>query len=270
MRRHPPKPDAAFSSADSHDCAPPGGDENVVALPILEFSPLLLDADPDEGQNVRLRRRAETARHHGGVRGDPPQVGHETRKAVLLEQHHVGRGDVMGHDDQLFLVAGLLGDMRGAGERLEHPLHHLHDVVPPLAKVRVLDGVELRQQGVGLRLERPFGIAALGLYELARDLRQRGVIEDHQVQVEEGVEFLRRIGRDLRAQIAEFVAHGFQRGIETREFAGNLFGRHVVVRDLQFGVRHQMRVSDGDAAGHRDAVHGEAHGRLTSGVRSKG
>jgi hypothetical protein len=33
------------------------------------------------------------------------------------------------------------------------------------------------------------------------------------------------------------------------------------MRDLEPGMRYQVRVTDGDAAGHRDAVHGKAHGR---------
>ena len=180
---------------------------------------------------------------------------------MLLELDHVRRRQVVRDQDQALLVAhGRRRHVTGLAEqRLQQALDDLDHVGLALAQVAVLDLVELVEQRVHLHLERPLGVALLGFDDLARRFRQRRVVEDHQVQVEKCLEFLRRAGRDLRAQLLELGAHGFQRRIEARRFLGDLVLRHDVMRDFEPGVRHQMRVSDGDATGHRDAVHGEAH-----------
>jgi hypothetical protein len=41
------------------------------------------------------------------------------------------------------------------------------------------------------------------------------------------------------------------------------------MRDLELGVGYQVRVPDGDAAGHRDAVHGKTH-EVSTLVKDKG
>ena len=104
----------------------------------------------------------EAARDHGGVRGGAAEIGDEAREAVLLELHHVGGGEVVRDQDPVVLGIRLQrrGDVAGmAGERLHHALDDLDDVGLALAQVFVLDLVEPGEQGVGLQLERPFGVA---------------------------------------------------------------------------------------------------------------
>jgi hypothetical protein len=48
-----------------------------------------------------------------------------------------------------------------AHQRLEHLVGDLTHVMPALAQVIVLDGLELRDQGLGLLRQGPFGIAGL-------------------------------------------------------------------------------------------------------------
>ena len=55
-----------------------------------------------------------------------------------------------------------------AGQRLEHALHHLHHIGLALAQIGIFERLELRDQVVHLHLERPFRIAVLALYHLAR------------------------------------------------------------------------------------------------------
>src|SRR4051794_1554440 len=79
------------------------------------------------------------------------------------------------------------------------------------------------------------------------------------MQIEECVEFLRRIGRNLGAQLLEFGAHCFEGGFKTRRFIGELMRRDGVMRYFEPGVGHQVRVADSDSTGHWNAVNGKAH-----------
>ena len=129
-----------------------------------------------------------------------------------------------------------------------------------LAQIVVFDGIELLQQFVGLHFQRPLGVAMLGLNDVPGNARQRRVVEDHQVQVNEGREFRRRTCRYGTAQMIEFAAHGGHCEIKTHHFVGDLLRRHFIMRDFEFGVRNQMGTADGDAAGNADAVDRETHG----------
>ena len=112
----------------------------------------------------------EAARDHRGVRGGAAEIGDEARELVLLELHHVGRRQVVRDQDQVLPAIGLRRrHVAGlAGERLHHALGDLDHVGAALAQVVVLDLVELGEQRVGLHLERPLGVAVLGLDDPAR------------------------------------------------------------------------------------------------------
>ena len=75
-----------------------------------------------------------------------------------------------------------------------------------------------------------------------------------------------RGGGHARAQFLELRAHLVDGRVEARGFLRRLLRRHGVMLDLEAGVRHQLRLPDGDAAGDADAVDGEAH---SSRVRSE-
>jgi hypothetical protein len=140
------------------------------------------------------RRDVETARHDRGVRGDAAHVGDETGELVALEQNHVGGREIVRHHDQLMLLRQLrLGGRPVADQRLEHALDCLLDVGLALAQVGVLDLLELLDQRLHLLHQRPFGVAQALPDELARRVRQRGVLQDHAVQVDEGAELRGRV-----------------------------------------------------------------------------
>jgi hypothetical protein len=180
-------------------------------------------------------------------------------EVVALELHHVGGREVARDQDEAALGLGLRRHARLPGERLHDPLRHLDHVVTAFAQILVLDLVELGEQGVGLRLERPFGVASLGLDDAPRRDRQHGIVEDHQVEVDERRELGGGPGRHRGVQLLELRAHPVHGRVEARRFLARLPAGHAVARHLQPGMRHQLRMPDGDAAGDADAVEGEAH-----------
>jgi hypothetical protein len=145
------------------------------------------------------RGDAEAARHDRGVRGDAADVGHETAEMVALEQDHVGGRQVVRHHDQLLLLRGALrGERLAAHHRLQHALHGLLHVGLALAQVGVVDFLEALHQPLHLLHQSPLRVGALAADHGARRLRQRRVVEDHAVQVEESLELGRRVGQDVR------------------------------------------------------------------------
>ena len=65
------------------------------------------------------------------------------------------------------------------------------------------------------------------------------------------------IGPDRLPAFAADLARWIRR---TRAYANHLMRDfNDVMGDFELGVRYQMRVSDGNATGHRNTVHGEAH-----------
>ena len=142
---------------------------------------------------------------------------------------------------------------------LDHALDHLHDVVLAFAQIVVVDLLELLDQVIHLLLQGPLGIAELVGDDLGRHHRQRAVGQDHQMRVDEGAEFGRRVRRQLAANGLKV---GLDRGdgvLETLNLLRHQRLRDQVMRDFQQRMRDQMRAADGDAAGDAYAVHGEAH-----------
>ena len=206
------------------------------------------------------RRDRERARDDRGVRGDAADVGDEAAVTVALEEDHVGGRQIVRHHDQLLLLRHRrLGDGLRAHQRLQHALHRVLHVGLALAQVGIVDLVEALDQALHLLHQRPFGVRAPAADQLARRLRQRRVVEDHAVQIEECLELLRRVGRDVRLEILQLLLRGLHRALEARELGVDRFRRELVVRDLQPRGRHQVRVAHRDAAGHGMAVQDEVH-----------
>ena len=95
---------------------------------------------------------------------------------------------------------------------------------------------------------------------LARPLRERRVVEDHEVHVEERRELRRRMRGHLGAQLSSSPRTVATAASKRADLLRDLVRRHEVMGDLELGVRVQVRPPDGDAAGDGDAVDGEAHG----------
>src|SRR5204863_7627130 len=90
-------------------------------------------------------------------------------------------------------------------------------------------------------------------------LRQRRVVEDHAVQIEECLELLRRILRDVQLQRREVLARLVQRGLEAAHLGFDLALRDLVVHHLEARGGDEVRVADGDAAGNRMPMQDEVH-----------
>ena len=206
-------------------------------------------------------RDVEAARENRGMGSGAADIGDKSGKLVLLEQHHVGRGKVVRHQNAGLIRTGEAWGMQGgvAEQGFQHPFHHLHHVRFALPQVVVLDLVELRQQGVHLLLQRPLGVDTLGFDAFLGGGRERRVAQDQDVQIEKCIELRRRVGGNVFAQPLKFPQRALDRRIEARDFVGYLCFENAVLRDIQADMRDKMGMADGDAAGDGDAMHGEAH-----------
>jgi hypothetical protein len=209
------------------------------------------------------RRHVEAARDDRRVRRDAADVGEKRAVVMVLELDHVGRRQVVRDEDRL-----LFGDRRRqraglAHEPLQDPLAHLNDVALALAQVRVLDLVELLDQHAHLLGQRPLRVAALLEDDLLRRLRQRGIGEDHPVHVEKGAELARHVAaRHRDVQALELLLHFLHRVAEALDLRVHLGSGNRVVRDLERGVRDELRAADGDAARDSHTIEREADHHL--------
>ena len=191
----------------------------------------------------------------------PPEVGDEGGERMLLEQDHVGGRELARDEDGGVLARGLHGDAPlGAGERFKDALGHLPHVFLALAQVRIVDLVELRGELVELHAERPLRVAVALADELARRLRECGVVEQHDVHLHEGRELRSRPVAHAVGELLHLVAHFLHRAVVAALLARHVGGGDLVVVDLGGHAEEEVGMADGDAARHADAVHREARG----------
>ncbi|MNN27013.1 hypothetical protein D3C81_1405350 [compost metagenome] len=134
----------------------------------------------------------------------------------LAELQHVRRADVMRHDDHAWRGLAVRGQGRHgrrrqhrcAGQHLQDPLHYLLDVGLALAQVLVLDLVELTHQFLEAGGERPLGVVAALADQGLGLARERLVVEDHRVHVQERAHFLGRVARQVTLERHQLRAHG--------------------------------------------------------------
>ena len=206
------------------------------------------------------RRDGEAARDDRRVRRDAADIGDEAAEAVALEENHVGGRKIVRHHDQLPLVRDLrVGQVVPAEQRLQHPLDHLLDVLAALAQIRGFHLLELLDEFLHLLHERPFRVVAALANQLARRLRQRRVIEDHPVQVDERGELVRGVGGDVRFERRQVLL-----GARDRRFEAEHFGRHralgdLVMRDFEPRARDEMGMADRDTRRDARAVQRDVH-----------
>src|SRR5206468_8398525 len=80
------------------------------------------------------------------------------------------------------------------------------------------------------------------------------------MHIEKSAKFGRCIaGSHGAVQALELLLHGAQRLRQPLDLGGHLIGSDGVMRDLERGMRHELRAADGDAAGDADAMQEEAH-----------
>ncbi len=204
------------------------------------------------------RRQVEAARQDGGVRGGAADVGDEGVVFGVLEQHHVGGRQVVRHQDAV-RARRRRGLAVVSGQRLEDAVGHLDHVGAALAQVFLFDLVELRQQDVELLLECPFGVAVLGLDDEVRLGGQRVVVQQHDVQAEEGAQLGGGMLGNTAPQRFQLLSRQADGAVEAGDFLGNVLLGDGVVRDLDLVVRDHVGVPDGDASADADAVQRDAH-----------
>ncbi len=115
------------------------------------------------------RRNVQAARQDRGVGSRAADIGDEGGELVALEQDHVGRRQVVRHQDAGLFRRGVAARHAGVTQQgFQQALHHLHHVVLARAQIGVFDAVELIQQEFQLLGQRPFGVALLRLDQLPR------------------------------------------------------------------------------------------------------
>ncbi len=168
---------------------------------------------------------------------------------MLLELDDVGRREIVRDQDGVLLGAGRRDGAGPAEQALQHALDDMDHVGLALAQVLVLDLVELLDQDVHLLGKRPLSVAVLLGDDLLRHVRQRRIVQDHPVHVEERAELGGRVAAGHRAvQALELGLHLVDRGREARDLGLDLRLRNGVVRDLEHRVRDELRPSDRDSA----------------------
>ena len=160
-------------------------------------------------------RDVQAAGENGGVGVRAPEFGHEPRDALMLHEHGVGRGQIVGVDDP---SGGGMGRRRLLpAPILEMNLHAVDDVLDVVlarAQIRVVHRVEDRDEGVAFELERPFRIASHLADVVDRRFRDGLVFEHQQMGVDERGDLLRRPLGDPRLHRVELDTSGVHRLLE--------------------------------------------------------
>jgi hypothetical protein len=144
----------------------------------------------------------------------PPRSVTNAGERMLAEEDHVRGRKVARHEDGGILAHGLHRDAPlGARECRQDALGHLPHVILALLQIRVLDVAELGHQLVQLRAQRPFRVAALLADDVARRLRQCGIVQQHHVHLHEGRQLRGRAVRHALLQLGQLVAHFLHRAV---------------------------------------------------------
>ncbi len=106
------------------------------------------------------RRNVQAAGDDCGVRRGAAQIGDEACELVAFELDDVRRGQVVGHENAVFLRRAARQDLAGASHQdFQDALDNLDDVGLAVPQIAVFYAFELIDQRIHLQLERPFGIA---------------------------------------------------------------------------------------------------------------
>ncbi len=206
------------------------------------------------------RRQIQATAQNGGVAGGAAHIGHKGGDAGILEIHHIGRRQVVRHQDGVFVhVLDKLQIGAVAGKVLEDTLYNLQHVVLALAQVVFLDGVKLLHQGIALQFQRPFGVATLAVDQVARVARNGHIGQQHDVQRQKCPQLGRGIFGDAapqQLQLLAGIAHG---AIETLLLGGNLAVFQHQMHHVVHALRQQMCPADSDAATDRYTVQHDTH-----------
>ena len=187
------------------------------------------------------------------------ELGHEPHDALMLHEHGVGRGQIVGVDDpaggsawrRLLPAPALQVDL--------HPVDDMLDVVLARAQVRVVHRVEDGGQRIALQLEGPLRIASR-LADIGDGRLRDGLVFEHQqVGVDERGDLLRRPLGDPGLHRAELEARGIDRPPEPRDLGFDLRRIQRAFGDLRPATVHRVHPPDRDALGGADAVYGERH-----------
>src|SRR6185312_15976462 len=120
---------------------------------------------------------------------------------------------------------------------------------------------ELPEEPVQLLAQRPFRIAALLADRLARSDRERVVLEQHHVHLDERRELGGAGVPDALGELPQLVVHLLHGAVVAALLACDIGGGDLVVVRLGRHAGEEVHVADRDPARHADAVHREAHGR---------
>ena len=122
------------------------------------------------------------------------------------------------------------------------------DVVAPGFQVGVVHLIEHCDQGVALAYQCDLGVAALLADAGDHRIGERAVLDHQQMGVDEGRDFGRRSGRNLRPDLTQLFLGPALGAVEAGDLVINLRCRNAAFRDFQIGALHLLHAADGHAA----------------------
>ena len=127
--------------------------------------------------------------------------------------------------------------VRVSQQHFKDTLNHLHHIGFTFTQIRIIDRFKLCNQLFHLLRQGPFCIAMLSTNELLRHRRQHGIIQYHQMHIQERWHFRRRISRDLTTQSLHFLTHCTHRIIKPCNFFIDSLRRQYVMRHFDVTMR---------------------------------
>ncbi len=255
LHRHFAQPvflDHALAGIDDQHTTRPIDNQQVI---VLDQWPRLLHAH--HGRNC------QAARDNRGMRCGTAHVGHKAANFQVLELQGIRRGQVMRDNNQVTIDRGCLAPGQFSWlvlQNAQHPFDNLRNVLLALAQIDIFKRLKLRHHFLHLLHHGPFDIAAALANQRTHASDQVGVGQQHHVQINEGGQLARTAGAiRLLAQSLQLLGGGSQRGVKTRQFAGDITFAYLVLGHFEQRMRYQVRMADGNATRYREAMQRKAH-----------
>ncbi len=165
---------------------------------------------------------------------------------------HIGRRQIL-RDQHQPLACRQLRRQRNArrpsfSQRIQHALDDLAHIGRAPPQILVLDRLELLHHFLELDRQCPLGVDQTVADQVARSFGEQRILENQQVQVEEGTHFVRRIGRDAGLQQRQFVPDFVESLGQAPDFVHDVAALDPVLADLELRRGEQVGAADRDPA----------------------
>ena len=179
----------------------------------------------------------------------PPNSVANAVDALMLQQHGLGGGQVIGQYDSVHRlpVAAIAVILVPVEQDAQDAIDDVIDIVAAGAQVRVVHLLEHIDDRIALQLESPLGVAAEFTDQFNRCRHQGGIVEHQQVRVDKRRYIDAGLRRNALADRFELTASEFHGGKETGDFAFQQVSGYGAFRHFD-AVTHEVGLADGNAA----------------------